>query len=101
MSDFVSKQMQREILMKRVGEPGGCSSLEAANTNEQTDNSDWLSRKGAMALAKRLEAYWHERGYPAARFWAEPIDERFPKLGTYEVYRIVCNLVNGLPPTYR
>ena len=31
----------------------------------------------AMRLAKRLEKYWHDQGYPAARFWAEPVDERF------------------------
>jgi hypothetical protein len=86
--------------MKRVGESCGCLSLEAENTNERSGDADSLSRKGAMALAKRLETYWHERGFPAARFWAGPIEERFPKLGTYEVYRIVCNLVNGLPPTY-
>ncbi len=62
---------------------------------------DHLNKKGAMALAKRLERYWHERGYPAARFWTEPIDERFAKIGTYEIYRVACNLVNGLPPRYR
>jgi hypothetical protein len=39
--------------------------------------------------------------YPAARFWTEPLDERFTKIGTYEVYRVKCNLVNGLPPRYR
>jgi hypothetical protein len=54
-----------------------------------------------MTLAMRLQRYWHEQGYPAARFWAEPIAERFSKVGTYEVYRVVCNLVNGLPPRYR
>jgi hypothetical protein len=62
---------------------------------------DTLSQSGAMALAKRLEKYWHDRDYPAARFWAEPIKERFAKVGTYEIYRVVCNLVNGLPPRYR
>jgi hypothetical protein len=62
---------------------------------------DWLSQSGAMALAKRLERYWHDLGYPAARFWAEPIAERFAKVGTYELYRVACNLVNGLPPRYR
>jgi hypothetical protein len=60
-----------------------------------------LSQRGAMALAKRLEKYWHGKGYPAARFWAEPILERFEKVGTYELYRVVCNLKNGLPPRYR
>jgi hypothetical protein len=31
----------------------------------------------------------------------EPIWERFSKIGTYEIYRVVCNLVSGLPPRYR
>jgi len=62
---------------------------------------DTLSQAGAMHLAKRLEKFWHDRDYPAARFWAEPITERFAKVGTYEIYRVVCNLVNGLPPRYR
>ncbi|WOH59915.1 hypothetical protein [Bradyrhizobium sp. BWC-3-1] len=63
--------------------------------------SDWLSKQGARALAKLLEAYWHGERYPAARFWAEPVDERFSKIGTYEIYRIACDLINGLPPTHR
>lgn len=54
-----------------------------------------------MALAKRPEQFWHLRGYPAARFWAELIDERFAKVGTYEIYQVSCNLVNGLPPRLR
>ncbi|WP_234686092.1 hypothetical protein [Bradyrhizobium monzae] len=62
---------------------------------------DHLSKKGAIALARRLERYWHEQGYPAARFWTEPIDERFAKIGSYELYRVACNLINGLPPRYR
>jgi len=41
------------------------------------------------------------RGHHGVRFWAEPIDERFEKMGTHELYRVVCNLVNGLPPSYR
>jgi hypothetical protein len=53
-----------------------------------------------MALAKRLEKCWHDRGFPAARFWAEPIEERFAKAGTYENHRVASNLVNGLPPRY-
>jgi len=59
---------------------------------------DTLNRDGAMALAKRLQQYWHDQGYPAARFWTEPLNERFEKIGTYEVYQVKCNLVNGLPP---
>jgi hypothetical protein len=52
-------------------------------------------------LAKRLEDYWHAQGHPAARFWAEPVKEPFAKVGTYEIYRVACNLVNGLPPGFR
>jgi hypothetical protein len=59
-----------------------------------------LNQKGAIALAKKLEKFWHGEGYPAARFWTEPIGERFEKVGTYEIYRVVSNLVNGLPPRY-
>lgn len=67
----------------------------------EIDTGDTLSRDGAMALARRLQQYWHGLGYPAVRFWAEPVPERFAKVGTYEIYRVVCNLVNGLPPRYR
>jgi hypothetical protein len=28
------------------------------------------------------------------------VGERFEKVGTYEIYRVVSNLVNGLPPRY-
>jgi hypothetical protein len=62
---------------------------------------DMLGQRGAMRLARRLEKYWHDQGYPAARFWAEPVDERFAKVGTYEIYRVSCNLVNALPSGYR
>ena len=49
----------------------------------------------------RLQQYWHDQGYPAARFWTEPLDERFTKIGTYEVYQLKCKLVNRPPPRYR
>jgi hypothetical protein len=73
---------------------GGASEADTASP-------DKLGQRGAMRLAQRLQKYWHDRGYPAARFWAEPVDERFSKVGTYEIHRVVCNLVNGLPPRYR
>jgi hypothetical protein len=47
-----------------------------------------------------LEKYWHDRGYASARFWAEPIEERFDKVGSYELYRVASNLVNAMPPRY-
>ncbi len=71
---------------------------EARDEDSSINN---LGQRGAMALAKRLEQYWHSRGYPAARFWAEPIDERFAKIGSYKIYCVKCNLVDGLPPRYR
>jgi hypothetical protein len=71
------------------------------NIPQRRSTTDKLNRNGAMALASRLQEHWHARGYPAARFWAEPVSERFAKIGTYEIYRVVCNLVNGIPPRYR
>ncbi len=79
----------------------GASPMTISERQCNSGTKDTLNQQGAMALAKRLERYWHDRGYPAARFWAEPIKERFAKVGTYEIYRVACNLVNGLPPRYR
>ena len=67
---------------------------------QKPEMGEYLTQRGAMALAKRLESYWHKKGYHAARFWAEPIGERFEKVGTYEIYRVTSNLVNGMPPRY-
>jgi hypothetical protein len=72
----------------------------AAQPKPRVSKAQNLDQKGAMALAKRLEAYWHDRGFPAARFWVEPIEERFEKIGTFEIYRVMSNLVNGMPPRY-
>ncbi len=74
--------------------------LEPKELNNKPVLGEYLTQKGAMALAKRLEVYWHNKGYHAARFWAEPIGERFDKVGTYEIYRVTSNLVNGMPPQY-
>lgn len=78
-----------------------CHNVLTLSEGQLPDREEMLSQEGAMRLAKRLESYWHAQGYPAARFWAEPIGERFPKVGTYDLYRVNCNLVNGLPPRYR
>lgn len=87
--------------MRTIVGTGGCTGVIAANSNAFGRGSDWLSKRGAIALAKLLQDYWHRHGYPAARFWAEPIEERFSKIGTYEIHKIACNLMNGLPPSYR
>lgn len=78
-----------------------CATKALDEDEPESKGLDALDQRGAMALAKRLERYWHARGYPAARFWAEPVDERFPKVGTYEIYRVVSNLIDGLPPRYQ
>ena len=76
------------------------SCMEIANTNVEGDAPDWLNQRGALALARRLQDFWHSQGYTEVRFWTEPVDERFAKVGTYEIYKVVCNLENGLPPRY-
>src|SRR4051812_35029456 len=88
--------------MKRSNDAGLCPPIvNGGVANAQTADGDALARPGAIALAKRLEKYWHDRGYLAARFWAEPMDEHYAKVGTRQLYRVVCNLVNGLPPLCR
>jgi hypothetical protein len=87
--------------MKQNNEAGGCPPAMVAGTGPKVKrNGDTLSQQGALGLAQRLERYWHDRGYLAARFWTEPVNERFAKIGTYDLYRVACNLVNGLPPRY-
>jgi hypothetical protein len=87
--------------MKQNKEGSGCTpAVVAGAAPRETLHGDMLSQQGALRLARRLEAYWHERGYRAARFWTEPVIERFAKVGSYEIYRVVCNFVNGLPPRY-
>jgi hypothetical protein len=75
-------------------------SVSDQTTEDNPRPRDTLGQRGAMELARRLEKYWHDRGYLAARFWAELVDDRVAKVGTYEIYRVRCNLVNGLPPRY-
>ncbi|WP_234686091.1 hypothetical protein [Bradyrhizobium monzae] len=87
--------------MKKIVEHGDNPGAGSAGlTRHDPRKGDTLSRRGASELARQLQNHWHGRGYYAARFWAEPIVERFGKLGTHEVYRVACNLVNGLPPRY-
>ena len=86
--------------MKQLAKDGASATVSSSQRKVTKYRVDNLNRRGAMDLAKRLEAYWHVRGYRDARFWPEPIEERFEKVGTHEIYRISCNLVNGLPPTY-
>lgn len=89
---------------KMDNEGEGASALVPSSLKIQPKDDEFqetLSQKGAMALAKRLEQFWHAKGFTAARFWAEPIGERFEKVGSYEIYRVVSNLVNGLPPRYQ
>jgi hypothetical protein len=74
--------------------------VRGSSAKQKPAATETSNQKGAMELAKRLEQYWHGRGFPAARFWAEPIGERFEKIGTYEIYRVASNLVDGLPPRY-
>lgn len=78
----------------------GANTRDGAN-DDTPAYRDTLNQQGAMALARQLEKYWHDQGYPAVRFWAEPIPQRFAKVGTYEIYTVKCNLVNALPPRYR
>lgn len=86
--------------MTFIAEQSVVANAIGAVVRMKTKRRDHLNRDGAMALAKRLEAFWHNRGYLGARFWAEPISERFEKIGTHEIYRVASNLINGMPPRH-
>ena len=86
--------------MKQFAKDGASAVVSSSQKKVTQYPFDNLDRRGATDLAKRLEDYWHVRGYRDARFWAEPIEERFEKIGTHEIYRVSCNLVNGLPLSY-
>ncbi|MCK1380209.1 DUF736 family protein [Bradyrhizobium sp. 24] len=92
--------------------------VEASSTPTICRLSD-SRRHQLWAIALELGAAWQKhseqsgRDYPsvklddpsfpasmAARFWVEPIEGRFEKVGTYEIGRVVSSLVNGLPPRY-
>lgn len=51
---------------------------------------NYLTETGARELAARLQLYWHDLGYPLAKFWVEGIG--------YISYAVKCNLTNGVPP---
>lgn len=57
------------------------------------------TRRGAVALANRLQDYWHSRGAHQVQFWVwrAPVAAQ----GDREAHRLYCirsNLINGLPP---
>lgn len=72
------------------------------------DAPEHTTRICAEALAARLTAWWHERGWPSARFW--PVESRhiFDRLNEhgaiidrYRRWDVRSNLVNGVPPKDR
>lgn len=56
----------------------------------KTDDS--YSAFGAGKLAKTIESYWHERGFPTVRA------ERYALPGYEGMWGVRSNLVAGLPP---
>lgn len=61
---------------------------------------EFLTRDKAFSLSKRIEQYWHERGFTWVAAFIEPVGVSGPghERGCYQVR---SNLVNGLPPVVR
>jgi hypothetical protein len=74
-------------------------------TGQPMQNVEHCTRKGAEALAARLDAYWHAQGYPHVRHWVEPIsasewqrEKTANELANLRAFAVRSNLVNGMPP---
>lgn len=57
---------------------------------------DYCSRKGAEALAAKLDAYWHDQGYPQVAHWIEQVISK--RGGRLKCWCVRSNLIHGLPP---
>lgn len=70
---------------------------------------EFLTRDGAFKCAKRIEQFWHERGFTWVTAYIEQVvfagKARVEFLSSSEkergCYQIRSNLVNGLPPVVR
>jgi hypothetical protein len=68
--------------------------MQRNNSKAASHLKRWTKRcDGACQAAARVLA---RARVPAARFWAEPIEERFAKVGTYEIYRVESNFSEAL-----
>jgi hypothetical protein len=81
-----------------IGDTGGATTPHAVVATE-TPLVEHTNRSSAMKLAKRLERYWHERGYYAC-FWANRLNSALKKLVRTNSIGS-CNLIDGMPPTYQ
>ena len=59
--------------------------------------NDTLTESGAYRLAKRLDEYWHARGWPKAKHWVEIVRAR-ETMSKHSIFGVRCNLMNGYPP---
>jgi hypothetical protein len=61
-----------------LGRPGGVT--------------DWSTKAGATRQAEQIAKYWHDKGYPEVRAWAESVS------GRDRDWTVRTNLIGGLPP---
>src|SRR5690242_8774639 len=65
---------------------------------------DLSSEHGALTLARELDAWWHQRGYPQVKHTVERALARRPNSAkpdaeaTMSLWVVRSNLVGGLPP---
>lgn len=69
-----------------------------AISNDAAPERNYLDLNGAYKICKKIEEYWHKRGFKQVMARPYPIEERFVKVGTYQLYGVETNLVGGLPP---
>ena len=62
--------------------------------HREYDVRELMTAHGAAELAKELEAFWKERGYPGIRCWVQKFTDAHVTYG----HGIRSNLLNGIPP---
>lgn len=65
-----------------------------------TDPPDTTTREGAEALARKLDRYWHAKGFPQVSHWVEFQRHKTPAAPFHGegIWVVRSNLVRGQPP---
>jgi hypothetical protein len=59
----------------------------------EEEESDWMTREGAVAQAKQIKKFWRARGYHKVEVRTKTLMSAFGEITVIE-----SNMVDGVPP---